>query len=70
MTQNDNNGKGLIEQIEDAIPEDRKKMSFGGDGEDVIDVMENCERDMHKAGRHPDNEHPTCPLCKEARGEC
>jgi len=64
---NDNNE--LIDQIEDAIPEERKNLSFGGEGESVIDVMANCERDLHKAGQHPDNEHQTCPLCREARGE-
>jgi len=54
-----------IEEIEESIPEERKKMSFGGDGEDIIDVMEQSEVAMHKQGRHPENEHDTCPMCNK-----
>lgn len=52
-----------IQEIEDAIPDERKNMSFGGEGEDVIDVMERSEKRSHHQGYHDEYEHPTCPLC-------
>lgn len=52
-----------IQEIEDAIPDKRKNMSFGGEGEDVIDVMEQSEKRSHRQGYHDEYEHPTCPLC-------
>jgi len=32
--------KPTIEEIEDAIPEERKNLSFGGPDEDILDVMD------------------------------
>jgi hypothetical protein len=61
--------KPTIEEIEDQIPEERKKMSFGGDGEDIIDVMDQSEKDAHHRGRHVDEKHPTCPLCPDTSNE-
>jgi hypothetical protein len=36
-------GKPAIEEIEDAIPEERKNLSFGGPDEDILDVMDRWE---------------------------
>ena len=54
--------KPTIEEVEAQIPDDRKNLSFGGEGEDIIDVMEQSEVDAHERGAH-DAEHPTCPKC-------
>jgi hypothetical protein len=35
--------KPTIEEIEDAIPEVRKNLSFGGPDEDILDVMDRWE---------------------------
>jgi len=35
--------KPTIEEIEDAIPEERKNLSFGGPDEDIPDVMDRWE---------------------------
>jgi hypothetical protein len=35
-----------IEEIEDAIPEERKNMSFGGPDQDIIDVMDEMEEEV------------------------
>ena len=51
-----------LEEIEDAIPDERKNLSFGDEGEGLIDVMERSERKAHEYGSH-DGTHPTCPLC-------
>jgi hypothetical protein len=56
--------KKTIKEIEDAIPQERKNLSFGGPGEDIIDVMEQSEIDAHERGAH-DGDHPTCPLCNK-----
>jgi hypothetical protein len=56
--------KPTIEELEAQIPEDRKNLSFGGEGEDIIDVMEQSERDAHERGAH-DGDHPTCPVCND-----
>ena len=56
--------KPTIEEIEDAIPEERKNPSFGDEGEGIIDVMERWEIDDHERGAH-DGDHPTCPKCND-----
>jgi len=33
-----------IEEIEAAIPDDRKHMSFGGPDEDILDVMDRMDK--------------------------
>jgi hypothetical protein len=35
--------KPTIEEIEEAIPEERKNMSFGGPDEDILDVMDRMD---------------------------
>jgi len=35
--------KPTIGEIEDAIPEERKNLSFGGPDEDILDVMDRWE---------------------------
>jgi hypothetical protein len=32
-----------IEEIEEAIPEERKNLSFGGPDQDILDVMDEME---------------------------
>jgi len=54
--------KPTIEELEDAIPDEKKNLSFGNEDEGLIDVMEQSEREAHKRGAH-DGTHPTCPLC-------
>lgn len=41
-----------IEEIEEAIPDERKNMSFGGPDEDIIDVMIQAEQDRHERQGH------------------
>ena len=53
-----------IKEIEDAIPEEMKNLSFGGEDEGLIDVMDRSERKAHERGSH-DGNHPTCPVCNE-----
>lgn len=65
MSNDNTTSKPTIEEIEDQIPEERKKMSFGGEDESIIDVMEQSEKDAHHRGRHLNEEHPTCPLCPD-----
>jgi hypothetical protein len=60
-----NSADELIAEIEEAIPDERKNLSFGDEGESIVDVMEQSERKMHRRGGH-DGEHPTCPLCNGA----
>jgi hypothetical protein len=40
----------------------RRHLSFGGEGESIIDVMERAEIEAHDRGQH-DGEHDTCPVC-------
>jgi len=54
----------LIAEIETAIPDAKKNLSFGGEGEGLIEVMERSEREAHHRGAH-DGEHPTCPVCND-----
>ena len=56
--------KPTMDELEASIPEERKNLSFGGEGESIIDVMEQHETDMHERGNH-DGDHPTCPVCDE-----
>jgi len=56
--------KPTIEELEDAIRDERKNLSFGGEEEGLIDVMEQSEIDAHERGAH-DGDHPTCPLCND-----
>ena len=42
----------------------RKNLSFGEEGEDIIDVMEQSEIDAHERGAH-DGDHTTCPECNK-----
>jgi len=56
--------KPTIEELEDAIPDERKNLSFGDEDEGLIDVMEQSEIDAHERGAH-DGDHPTCPLCND-----
>lgn len=58
-----------MEEIEDAIPEDRKKLSFGGPDEGIIDVMDRMEEEAHWKGRHMDEELETCPACPDPDNE-
>jgi hypothetical protein len=37
--------KPTIEELEAAIPEERKNMSFGGPDEDILDVMDRMDED-------------------------
>lgn len=54
----------LIEQIESEIPDERKNLSFGGEGESIIDVMDRADEDAHKRGLHEDEPRADCPLCE------
>ena len=56
--------KPSIQEIEDAIPDERKNLSFGDEDEGLIDVMEQSEREAHERGAH-DDDHPTCPICND-----
>lgn len=40
----------------------RRHLSFGDEGESIIDVMEQAEIEAHDRGQH-DGEHDTCPVC-------
>jgi len=42
--------KPTIEEIEDAIPEERKNLSFGGPDEDILDVMDRWDDQTDNAG--------------------
>jgi hypothetical protein len=57
--------KPTLEEIEDAIPEERKNLSFGGPDEGLIDVMEKHEKKQHDRGKHIDNKLESCPLCPD-----
>jgi len=59
----------LIEDIEDAIPDERKNLSFGGPDQDVIDVMDEMEKEQHHRGEHMDDELATCPFCPDPENE-
>jgi len=57
--------KPTFEEIEDAIPDDRMHMSFGDEGEDIIDVMDDIEKEQHHRGKHMDEDLETCPYCPD-----
>jgi hypothetical protein len=57
-----NNTKPTIEEIEEAIPDEQKNMSFGGPDEDIIDVMIQAERKTHEYQDH-DGSFEDCPEC-------
>jgi hypothetical protein len=57
-----------IEKIESAIPEERKNMSFGGEGEGLIDVIERCERKRHERQGH-DGTASDCAKCATDGGD-
>lgn len=44
--------------------EPRRHLSFGGEGETILDVMDRADIDAHESGLH-DEHHPGCPLCEE-----
>jgi len=52
-----------IAEIEEAIPEERKNLSFGGSDEGLIDVMEREDKKAHKRGLH-EEPREECPLCE------
>ena len=59
--------KPTIEEIESAIPDERKELSFGGPDEGIIDVMERHEKEQHHRGEHMDDALETFPLCPDDR---
>jgi len=58
-----------IKDVEKAIPDDRKNLSFGDDGEDVLDVMDRMDKEAHHNGRHMNDEHECCPFCPDPENE-
>lgn len=40
-----------------------KEMSFGGEGEGLIDVLDRADIDAHERGLH-DEHHAGCPRCE------
>jgi predicted RecB family nuclease len=58
-----------IEDLEDAIPDERKNLSFGDKDESVIDVMEETEKEQHHRGNHIGDECNTCPWCPDPEYE-
>jgi len=58
-----------IKEIEDAIPDERKNLSFGDPDQDIIDVMDEAEKEQHHRGEHMDDELETCPFCPDPEGE-
>ena len=62
---NDSDELPTIEEIEEQIPEDRKHMSFGGEGETIIDVMDDIEKEQHHHGKHMDEPLGSCPYCPD-----
>jgi hypothetical protein len=55
--------ENIIEDIEEAIPEERKNLSFGGPDEGLVDVLEDADEQAHKRGAHEGDKRADCPLC-------
>lgn len=54
-----------IDEIEDAIPDERKNMSFGDADESLIDVLEKADKEAHERGQHDGEMYHDCPLCTQ-----
>jgi len=54
-----------MEEIEAQIPDERKNMSFGDEGETIIDVMDEHEKEQHHRGKHMEDELSSCPFCPD-----
>jgi len=58
-----------IKEIEETIPDDRKKLSFGGGNEGILDVMDRMDKEDHHNGRHMNDEKECCPFCPDPENE-
>jgi len=58
-----------MEEIEAEIPDDRKNLSFGGEGESVLDVMDRKDKEAHHRGQHMNEENECCPWCPDPDNE-
>lgn len=41
-----------------------KNLSFGGEDEGLIDVLDRADKDSHRRGYHDDEPAAGCPLCE------
>jgi|APHM01.1.fsa_nt_gi hypothetical protein len=62
-------GRPTINEIEQAIPDERKSMSFGDSDELLGDVLDQADRDAHERGQHDGENHADCPLCEPEAGQ-
>ena len=51
------------EVYEELGVEPRREMSFGGEGESILDVLDRADIDAHERGMH-DEYHAGCPRCE------